>query len=103
MEDNEPEAYGLENERVHIFGCGDPARSQDRVTLRTIARILTADCDCTVNERYARAMDALVGGDDALVGANYFLLIAMSSDPRPVVERELMASDILRQAPRTRH
>lgn len=56
----------MSDNRVHVFRCVDPAAAMaDRTYLRTIARILTADCDCTVNERFAESLDEVIGGDDA--------------------------------------
>ncbi|WMT75065.1 hypothetical protein [Bradyrhizobium sp. Ash2021] len=76
---------------------------QSRHIVREMARALTGMFDIEAEENLAAAYDAVLGGDDALVGANMTFLIWASSDPREITERVVLACDLLRQARRTKH
>ena len=86
------------SQRTHVFGG-----AMGRVEMRTIARCISTDCDIEINAGYAATIDRRCGSDDAAAGTWYAYLFAVSDSPREVIELEILAADILRQARRTRH
>jgi hypothetical protein len=90
-------------ERVFDFSI-DPLCAANPPDVRELMAMRLADCDdISIEARYARSADLQVGGDDQAAGCAYTYLLAVSTDPREVIECELMAADLLRTARRTMH
>ena len=68
-----------------------------------MAQCVTDQEDVKAEMGYAAMLDSVVGGDDAAAGCKYGYLSAISTDPRDVVERAIVASDLCRTAIRTKH
>jgi hypothetical protein len=58
------------SDRVHDFRDVSPRIANAPEVLRALARCVTGDADCTIEEGLAASYDQTLGGDDALVGAN---------------------------------
>lgn len=93
--------------RVHDFTDASHPRLAPLSNLPDVRRAMARTVsdygqDISAEIEYAKWLDQ-IGADDVAAGNAYTAAAAVSSDPRPVIERVLMAVDLLRQAQRTMH
>ncbi|SHG10523.1 hypothetical protein [Bradyrhizobium erythrophlei] len=90
-------------ERIRDFSDVDKRIIASPDVRRVMAQCVTDMQDVTDEENYAAMLDRVVGSDDQMAAVAYGYLFAVSTDPRDVTERAIIAADVMRQSRRTMH